>query len=451
MVRGWRSLPWTQAAAAKTTEPGGQPGTAHLSLARGSLRDLLDDKRVPAAVRESLADDYAQVERMLDKLEHGHIHIAAFGRVGVGKSSLLNALLGEQRFSVSALHGETRVTGSSAWTSYESSGVYLIDTPGINEVDGAERERLALEVATRVDLVLFVVDGDMTDSELDALRTLTAQQRPVLLVLNKTDRYSGDEIGLLTETLTERTEGLVGARNIVAAAANPAEMTYVQVAADGSETESRKRPPPKISTVQERLWEILEAEGQTLAALNASLFAGDLSDKVATRILETRRVLGERLIRTYSVSKGVAVAFNPIPVADLFAAAFIDGAMIWHLSKLYDLPLGRGEAGALANAIVTQLAVLMGTVWAMHFISSALKVGTAGISTLVTAGAQGAVAYYATFVVGKVAEQYLAQGKSWGDGGPKEVVQDILDSIDRDSILSQARDDIRAHLRGIKS
>ena len=73
------------------------------------------------------------------------------------------------------------------------------------------------------------------------------------------------------------------------------------------------------------------------------------------------------------------------------------------------------------------------------------------MSTVVTAGAQGAVAYYATFVVGKVAERYLVQGKSWGEGGPKEVVQEILDSIDRDSILSEARADIKAHLKGIRS
>ncbi|MBT8144662.1 MAG: GTP-binding protein [Gammaproteobacteria bacterium] len=445
----WQSLPWTQVAS-ETDPPATSAGDGHLSQARDSLRDILDDSRVPAAVREALADDYAQVERMLDKLEHGHIHIAAFGRVGVGKSSMLNALLGEKRFAVSALHGETRVSESSAWTSYESHGVYLIDTPGINEIDGQAREQLAREVAARVDMVIFVVDGDLTETELDALRTLKQQNRPILLVLNKTDRYNSDEIGLLHETLVERSHGLVAPRNIVAAAANPAEVVYVRVAQDGNEERSQQQPPAEIASVKERIWEILEAEGQTLAALNASLFAGDLSDKVAARILETRKVLGDKLIRTYSVTKGVAVAFNPVPVADLFAAAVIDGAMIWHLSRLYDLPLGRGEASSLASAIVTQLAALMGTVWAVHFVSSALKIGTAGVSTVVTAGAQGAVAYYATFVVGKVAEEYLVQGKSWGEGGPKLVVQRILDSIDRDSILSQAREDIRSHLRGGK-
>ena len=70
-----------------------------------------------------------------------------------------------------------------------------------------------------------------------------------------------------------------------------------------------------------------------------------------------------------------------------------------------------------------------------------------GLSALVTGGAQGAVAYYSTYVVGQAAESYLAHGKSWGDGGPKQVVQDILDNLDRDSILAEARAEIRQRLR----
>ena len=201
------------------TESGESGGEGHLELARESLRDLLGDKRVPEPVRQALSEDYAQVERMLEKLEHGHIHIAAFGRVGVGKSSILNALLGEEHFSVSALHGETRTAKSSAWSGYKGSGVYLIDTPGINEIDGDAREELARDVVSRVDLVLFVADGDLTDTELAALRTLTNQQRPLLLVLNKADRYSTEELGLLRQTLVERTEGVVDSRNIVSASA----------------------------------------------------------------------------------------------------------------------------------------------------------------------------------------------------------------------------------------
>jgi len=85
-----------------------------------------------------------------------------------------------------------------------------------------------------------------------------------------------------------------------------------------------------------------------------------------------------------------------------------------------------------------------------HLASSALKIGTAGFSTVVTGLAQGAVAWYGTLVVGKVAEDYLAQGKSWGDTGPKLVVQNILDSLDRDSVISDAKDEITEYLKSVK-
>ncbi|HRD67748.1 MAG TPA: DUF697 domain-containing protein, partial [Candidatus Competibacter sp.] len=105
------------------------------------------------------------------------------------------------------------------------------------------------------------------------------------------------------------------------------------------------------------------------------------------------------------------------------------------------------EAGSLLKTIFTQLVFLMGTVWTMNLVAAALKGVSLGLSTVVTAGAQGAVAWYGTYVVGKAAEQYFAQGKSWGEGGPKRVVQDILDSLDRESLLAQARDDILSRLK----
>ncbi|MGD2113196.1 MAG: 50S ribosome-binding GTPase, partial [Gammaproteobacteria bacterium] len=116
---------------------------AHLDQARDSLRMLLADQRLPPEVRAELAEDFGQVQAMLDKLEHGHIHIAVLGRVSVGKSSLLNALIGEQRFSTSALHGETRQHAMTHWDEQASGSLYLIDTPGINEIDGEARERMA--------------------------------------------------------------------------------------------------------------------------------------------------------------------------------------------------------------------------------------------------------------------------------------------------------------------
>ncbi|MCC8994257.1 MAG: GTP-binding protein [Candidatus Contendobacter sp.] len=428
-------------------EPRPVSGDTHLALARDSLRELLDDQRVPPPVRAALADEYRQLQLLLEKIEHGHIHIAVFGRVSVGKSALLNALLGEMRFSTSPLHGETTRAAHARWQEYDAGGVFLIDTPGINEVAGEAREQLAHDVAGRSDLVMFVVDGDLTDSELQALRQVKSAAQRLALVLNKIDRYTRAERDLLLDTLRQRTAGLIQPQDILTVAAHPAERIVILVDAEGNETETRRCPPPDVTALRERIWDILKAEGKTMAALNAGLFAGRFSDRLSREIIVIRRDLADSVVRKYCLAKGVAVALNPIPIADILAAIATDAAMIIHLSRVYGLPINRGEAGSLLKTISIQLAFLMGTVWVMHLAAAALKGISLGLSTVVTAGAQGAVAWYGTYVVGKAAEQYFAQGKSWGEGGPKQVVQDILDSLDRDSLLAQARDDILARLK----
>jgi hypothetical protein len=435
----WR---WTK----KPTEEVGDEGAGHLSLARESLRDLIDDARLPDGVRESLSHDYDAVQSMLDKLEHGHLHLSALGRVSTGKSSLLNALIGEERFSVSPVHGETKHSEIQAWNELEAGGVFLIDTPGLDEAGGEDRESLAKEVAGRSDLVIFVIDGDITDTELAALKAAIAEGRPILVALNKTDLYTSAERDALLQSVRDKTDGIIDPEHVIAVAAHPRPQLVLEVDEDGNERELQRQRDPDIATLRLKLWEILEAEGKTLAALNASLFAADLSDQVGRRILAARRELGEKMTRTYCVAKGIAVAFNPVPVADLFAAAFIDVGMVVHLSKVYDLPLNQKEAGSIVKVIMAESAALMGTVWALHFVSSALKVGTVGLSTILTAGAQGAIAYYSTYLVGQAAAEYLAAGKSWGDGGPKLVVKQILDSLDRDTVLRDAKREIQARL-----
>ncbi|MCP5137282.1 MAG: DUF697 domain-containing protein [Gammaproteobacteria bacterium] len=438
---------WSSNKPAKTPDTAPPEDSKPLSRARHSLRALLDDPRVPDQVRESLAADFQQVELMLNKLDQGQLHIAVFGRVSVGKSALLNALLGHEEFRTSPLHGETRDARAAAWREVDAGGLYLIDTPGIDEIDGETRERLAHEVAGRADLVLFVCDGDLTQSELAALRRLRAHQRPLLLVLNKADRYTREELVLLEQTLAERVADILPAGHIVTAAAKPGERLYLQIDAEGNEHELRRRPPVDIALLRERLWTIMAGEGQTLAAVNAGLVAGELADQVGARLVEVKREVADKLVRGYCVTKGLLVAINPVPVTDLFAAIAVDVGMIVHLSRLHESPLTRAEAGSLVRTIAMQMALLMGTVWGVHLLSSLLKTTSFGLSTVLTASAQGAVAYYSSYVIGLAANRYFAQGRSWGVGGPKRMVQEILDDLDRDSILAEARSEIAARLR----
>lgn len=421
-------------------------GEAHLEAVAASLRSLLDDDRIPQRVRQALDSDYAAIERLVEKLEQGQVFIAAFGRVSVGKSSLLNALLGEPAFSTSVLHGETRVENHANWEALDTGGAVLIDTPGLDEVGGEGREALAKEVAARADIVMFVVEGDLTATEAEALAAVHEAHRPLLLVLNKADRYTPAERERLLERLRERTAGRVPPEWIVPVSAAPAPQTVIAVDDEGTERELRRPRPPEVAPLRMTLADLLEREGKTLAAVNAGLFAGRLADSVSERIVALRKQLARELIERYAVGKGLGMAFNPVPLLDLFALG-ADVHMVMALGRLYGMPVSRVEADRLLRAIAAQIAATAALVTGIHVGSSLLKGASLGLSTLITASAQGAVGYASSVVVGRAAEQFFAQGKSWGEGGPKRVVHDILSEVDQDSLLNEGRDAIEARLR----
>ena len=419
----------------------------YLLEANRNIRELIEDTNIPSSVRAELAAEFEDISSISRKLREGEIHIAAFGRVGVGKSSLLNALLRRGTFSTSPLHGETREESHARWQTRRESPVGLIDTPGIDELDGEEREQLARSVSNRADVILMVCEADLTDSEYRALRQLSGAGRTVMLVLNKSDRYTGEELELLLQRLRERCRDILAADLVVSASADPRPETIVRIDDQGREVESKRERPPDTAQLKQRLWNLLEKEGQTLVALNAAIFASELDQKVATRIVEARKSVADRIIRKYCIGKGVLVALNPVPVTDLLAAAGTDVAMVMHLGEVYGFRLSRSEASKLLLTISAQLIALMSAYWGMNLVSSALKTASVGLSVALTAVAQGTLAWYATYLTGKMAQTWFAKGKSWGRAGPQATARSILASLDRDSILRAARDDILAKLK----
>ncbi len=413
--------------------------------AADSLRKLLNDTRIPNAVRSQLAAEYRQLEKLIEKLDNSAVHIVAFGKVSTGKSSLLNALSGTDYFSVSPLHGETKHSQPMDWPTHREQAMVLIDTPGTDELGGEEREQMARDAAQLADVMLFVVDGDVSASELAQLKAISNPHRLVIVVINKADLYPDDELAQLKASVEQKLAGFCHA--VVTASAAPRPIKVIKTTADGEEQISERPLSPDIDALKQALWQLLDREGKSLTAINASLFAGQVSDQIADKIVAARSQAADKIIQTYCLAKGVGVAFNPIPVADLLVAAGVDVAMVRQLSKLYGLPMGRAEATRLSATIMAQLALLMGAVWGVNLLSSALKTVSVGLSTSVTAVAQGSLAYYATYLVGQIATHYFKSGYSWGQDGPKKVAQKIVKNLDRDSILLEARSQILALIK----
>ena len=83
--------------------------------ARESLEETLAGLKLTPEEETALADELRQLRDLTQKLDETTIEIAAFGMVSRGKSSVLNALVGQEVFKVGATHGTTVVRAAQRW------------------------------------------------------------------------------------------------------------------------------------------------------------------------------------------------------------------------------------------------------------------------------------------------------------------------------------------------
>ncbi|BAY83683.1 hypothetical protein NIES267_31740 [Calothrix parasitica NIES-267] len=450
----------------------------HYKQAQTALREMVTNLDLSASETQGLEMEIGDLEAMLTKLESMVIQIAAFGMVGRGKSSLLNAMVGQEVFETGPLHGVTRDAQTVNWTiseetfgesqsalrvTFESSSgqsrVELIDTPGLDEVDGETRTALAEQIAQQADLILFVISGDMTKLEHEALSQLREARKPILLVFNKVDQYpQADRIAVYEKIRDERVKELLSPEEIVTAAASPLVRTLVR-RSDGTKGVQLRKGKPQVEELKLKILEILQREGKALVALNTMLYADDVNDLLVQRKLKLRETAANQLIWKSVMTKALAVALNPVTVLDIISAATIDVFLILGLSRLYGIPMT--EAGAIK--LLQKIALSMGGITASELLAN-LGLGSLktllGISAPATGGVslgpyvsvaltQAGVAGVSSYGIGQVTKAYLANGATWGPDGPKAVINKILANLDESSILNRIKSELQIKLRKV--
>ena len=442
--------------------------------AQTALRDLVANLDLTPQEQTGLEAEIEQLETMLGNLERRVVQIAVFGMVGRGKSSLLNALLGQAVFETGPLHGVTRTYSQVSWGISEEtlgdfnclrrvtlpglgeSQVELIDTPGLDEVDGETRAALAQQVAKKADLILFVIAGDITQVEHEALSQMREAGKPILLVFNKIDQYpQADRMAIYQKVRDERVRELLSPDEIVMAAASPLVAKAIR-RSDGSRGVQLSPSTPQVEELKLKILEVLHREGKALVALNTMLYADNVNEQLVQRKLAIRDNSAKSLIWRAVMTKAVAIALNPVTVVDILSGAVIDVTLILSLSKLYGMQMTQAGAVRLLQKIAISMGGISASELLANFGLSSLK-GLLGISAPATGGAslgpymsvaltQAGVAGVSSYGIGQVTKTYLANGASWGPDGPKAVINRILASLDETSILNRIKDELRAKL-----
>ena len=117
------------------------------------------------------------------------LHIALFGRRNSGKSSLINALTGQDTALVSDIPGTTTDPVSKAMELHGIGPCVIIDTPGFDDEGtlGEMRIERTLKAIERTDIALLLCEENNLQEEAAWMQQLKAKNIPVILILNKAD------------------------------------------------------------------------------------------------------------------------------------------------------------------------------------------------------------------------------------------------------------------------
>ena len=303
----------------------------------------LNREQVEARLREAEAsgvDVQAAQEELVElaaRQAQKALHLCFFGEISTGKSSLIKALVPEATVQVDVRGGSTVDVRHYRWRSEQGVDILLTDVPGFAGGDAALKT-LAHEEARRAHIVLFVCGGDLSRGEREALADLITLEKPLILVLNKSDRYSHEEQALLMTRLLDHLNAVGGdlRRDRVVAVSAGGAVDVVVATADG-ERPTRRERSADIGVLTVAINRLLATEAVALDAKRDRAVFALAAEKLEAAEASYREQRAQQILRS-STRKAVVGALAAVsPGTDIVIQGYVGTTMTRELCRLYDV------------------------------------------------------------------------------------------------------------------
>lgn len=435
--------------------PEAPPAAAPEDVVRAAEAQAEQAGRTLAEVKDEAVR--ARLDRELAQLRADRaartFRAVVFGTGSAGKTSLINALLGAPAGAVEPTLGTTKqgTTYTHAVEGLEGR-LELVDTPGLSEIGegGAWRESEARDLAARSDLLLFVVDHDLTRSEFEPLAALARQGKRAIVVLNKKDRFPDADREAILARLRERLRGVVPSDEVVAVAASPRPTPVRVTNPDGSVATVLEAEPPDLADLEARIARVERSEGESLRAANLLLRAHLVARDAQAQLTRERRAKALAAVERHQWITAGTVFANPIPALDLMAAGAVQFQMISEIAAAYGVELAPSHAKMIAGQMVQTLLKLGLVEAATSLVAGVFKSSFVGFAA--GGAVQATSMAYLTHISGLTFLDYFERGQSWGDGGLQAALVRQFDLHGRAEFLrefaGQAVERVVKRLRG---
>lgn len=369
-----------------------------------------------------LWDEIAELDR---RRAARTLYLTLFGEVSAGKSSLVRALLPQAEVRVDVRAGTTRAVRHHEGRAVDGQSYVLADVPGCNEWGGAERAAAARAEALRAHALLYVTEGDLTASQMEEIQWLRAFGKPLLLVLNKADRYTAAEQQALAARLYERTK----LAPIIVSAGGRERIQVI--AADGTRSEREAERGPEIAPLQAALHSLIGSGAAPLEAARERAVLQAVMLQIEALEQRQRQQKADALIREYARKAAVGALAAVAPGTDLVIQGVLASRLVHELARVYGLPVRSIDLDdflAAAGGRLRASSALVLTI-AGNVLKAFPGIGTAG------GGLVHALAYAMIFdSLGRAVADTLAKERRFDH---ERVLERFAGTLDDSSMLSE--------------
>ncbi|MEW8372828.1 MAG: Era-like GTP-binding protein [Candidatus Thiodiazotropha sp.] len=310
-------------------------------------------------------------------------YVAFFGAVSAGKSALIRAITGAEGIAVDVRAGTTRQIAHYRYHGDPGVDLQLTDAPGILDID-PELVLIAREEARRAQLVIYVCDGELTRDQHRELVELQTLERPLILALNKQDRYSDRDLEAVVGRLRERLPEI----EVIPVQAGGKE-EVIRLDASGSERRELRDREARIEGLMAAIEKRIATEREGLDARRDESLVRLGGEKLHQATQAHRRQQGEKLVRDYTAKAMLGAVAAVSPGTDILIQGYLGVQMVKALTALYEVKAKEVDVEHFIDLASQNLGKRMTLVLAMA--GNVLK-AFPGVGT-VTGGLMHAVAY----------------------------------------------------------
>ncbi len=260
----------------------------------------------------NLNREIISLNQQLFRLKEKQLRIGIYGKAGVGKSSILNLLLGKNELKTHIINGSTKNIVRKQWnlSHQRLKTIELMDSPGFDICDIKDPENIFSQINSS-ELILFTIAGDLDRNELSQINLFIKNGKKIILIFNKIDIWNGNDLKNILNNIRLKLPQNINIPIIINSKNN----------------------------IKNHLTELINRYGESLLTLNSLQLADKLFLKIKEQRLKRRQSEAQSIIGKFATIKASGVALNPLCLLDIAGGFALDTALVSELSKVYGLNL----------------------------------------------------------------------------------------------------------------